>query len=256
MRHYRTIAIALITAFLAVPFNSMAEEEEFPVSFSPLVYDDFNENDVNGKINISIPEDSEAHVFITFDSPEVDGEEYYKMLITGGEVYSFDIEGRDKTEDDFRTYNLYVVFYDEKENSTKTIGYYSDTFSIPDGNDNPDSFTEYTYNITALDNEYNEKEWDEKVTGNTKDIIVHSNNINTIMFGDIDGNGVVDSADATAVLAEYSLMSTGEDGEFTPQQKAAADVNGDRIIDSNDASKILAYYSINSTGGDADWNDV
>lgn len=73
-------------------------------------------------------------------------------------------------------------------------------------------------------------------------------------LGDVDGNGTVDSADATLVLIEYSFIQTGKSGEFTPEQIEAADVNKDGLIDSSDASKILEYYADKSTGKNPSWN--
>ena len=46
----------------------------------------------------------------------------------------------------------------------------------------------------------------------------------------------------------YALVSTGS-GDITDEEKAAGDVNGDGLIDSSDASLILGYYAYVSTGG-------
>lgn len=67
--------------------------------------------------------------------------------------------------------------------------------------------------------------------------------------GDVNGDGTVDSADASLVMAEYARSSTASPSGFSAAQKLAADVNDDGIIDSSDASFILAYYSHVSTGG-------
>lgn len=61
--------------------------------------------------------------------------------------------------------------------------------------------------------------------------------------GDVNGDGRVDSVDASAVLAEYALISSGKKGSFTAEQAAAADWNGDGNTDSVDASAILAEYA-------------
>lgn len=68
-------------------------------------------------------------------------------------------------------------------------------------------------------------------------------------MGDVNGDNVVDSADASLVMAEYARSSTAAASGFSSAQKTVADVNGDEIIDSSDASSILAYYSYVSTGG-------
>lgn len=74
------------------------------------------------------------------------------------------------------------------------------------------------------------------------------------ILGDVNANGSVDSSDASAVLAEYAKIQTGEGTSFTDSQKIAADVNKDGVIDSSDASKILSYYSMISTGKEPNWD--
>ena len=68
-------------------------------------------------------------------------------------------------------------------------------------------------------------------------------------LGDVDSSSIVDAADASVVLGEYSILSTGGTSKFTAAQKKSADVNKDGAIDSSDASYILAYYAYLSTGG-------
>ena len=67
--------------------------------------------------------------------------------------------------------------------------------------------------------------------------------------GDANGDNVVDSSDASRVLAEYAALSTGKKSDFTEGQQLAADANSDGKIDSTDASKILEHYANVSTGG-------
>lgn len=78
--------------------------------------------------------------------------------------------------------------------------------------------------------------------------------VTELLLGDVNGNGIVDSTDASDVLAEYSRIQTGAETEFTDDQNLVADVNGDGIIDSSDASKILAYYADISTGKTPSWD--
>ena len=68
-------------------------------------------------------------------------------------------------------------------------------------------------------------------------------------LGDINGDGAVDSSDASLVLVEYAAMSTGGTTTLSEKQKNAADVNSDDTEDASDASKILEYYAYCSTGG-------
>ena len=71
----------------------------------------------------------------------------------------------------------------------------------------------------------------------------------SIALGDPTGDSKVDSKDATFILSEYSLLSTGGTSSLTPEQKEAADVKKDGKIDSKDATIVLSYYSYLSTGG-------
>ncbi len=70
-------------------------------------------------------------------------------------------------------------------------------------------------------------------------------------YGDVDGDGIIDSYDASKALNEYALSSIGMPGGLNAGQKKAADVNTDTVIDSSDASLILNYYSYISVGGTA-----
>lgn len=65
--------------------------------------------------------------------------------------------------------------------------------------------------------------------------------------GDVDGNGKVDAVDASSVLVEYSILSTGLPAAFTKKQKIVGDMNGDGKTDAIDASEILVKYSEIST---------
>lgn len=67
--------------------------------------------------------------------------------------------------------------------------------------------------------------------------------------GDVNGDGKVDSSDASLVLAEYAQLSTGKNSVLSETAAKLADLNKDGKIDSSDASMILAYYSHVSTGG-------
>lgn len=69
-------------------------------------------------------------------------------------------------------------------------------------------------------------------------------------FGDINDDGIIDSSDASLILSEYSVLSTGEESLLSNEFKSIADINGDGVIDASDASVILEYYSYVLTGGE------
>lgn len=249
MRYCKLISLAVVFAMLAVPVQSAVFAVD-AVKQIP-VYDEFDENEVNGAVIVNLPEKSVADVLITFDSPEVTDEPYYRSTLNGSGSYSFDIEGRDNSKDDYRNYKISIEISGGEYNITSSA--FTDEITVPDIDGTADSYIEYVYNFT-IDDKQSENEWD-IVSENVKEknIAVH---LNSIIKGDIDRNNIVDSSDASAVLAEYSILSTGGTSSFDSRQRVQADVNSDTVIDANDASKILAYYSVNSTGGNADWNEI
>lgn len=56
-------------------------------------------------------------------------------------------------------------------------------------------------------------------------------------------DGKINAVDASKVLAEYALTSSGHESSFTEKQKKASDVDGNKKTDAVDASNILAYYA-------------
>ncbi len=85
----------------------------------------------------------------------------------------------------------------------------------------------------------------------TYPISEYSYKIKTTAFakGDVNGDKLVDSTDASLILEEYAKISTTGISGFSAEQKKSADINDDGSVDSSDASLVLAYYSFVSTGG-------
>ncbi|EWM52511.1 dockerin type I domain-containing protein [Ruminococcus flavefaciens] len=95
-------------------------------------------------------------------------------------------------------------------------------------------------------------EYDSKGTAMTKYIFTEglaSGKIEVIpnppySLGDVNNDKLIDSVDASAVLAEYASLSGNHGTTFIDaRQLIAADVNRDNKADSVDASLILAYYA-------------
>lgn len=61
-----------------------------------------------------------------------------------------------------------------------------------------------------------------------------------VVYGDVNGDGEIDSLDASVVYAIYNETYAGE---VTELMRQAADVNGDNEIDSLDATLIYGYYN-------------
>ncbi len=68
------------------------------------------------------------------------------------------------------------------------------------------------------------------------------------VLGDINEDGKIDATDSSAILVEYSSVSTGKGSTMTENIQKAADVDGNGKIDASDASFVLVYYSMTSTG--------
>ena len=67
--------------------------------------------------------------------------------------------------------------------------------------------------------------------------------------GDVNGDGIIDSNDASMVLEDYSSASTSGNHSLSAEAAKRSDLNKDGTVDSADASIILQYYSYLSTGG-------
>lgn len=249
MRHLRTASVAAAVILAAVP-TSLFSASALEKGVFPPQYPNFDSSEVNGEVVVEVPEDVTARITVTFDSPEFTDTLYCDHTVSGAALRGFFIEGRDTSDDDFRDYHLNIQVTNAAGFISET---YSETFNIPDVNDNPDSFMTFEYKL-SVDEKDSDKPWEivsEK--DGVKEIVFH---LNKIMLGDIDGSGAVDADDSSLVLAEYSRISTTNEGSFTPAQINAADVNGDTAVDADDASSILKYYAFISTGKTADWSEI
>lgn len=70
-----------------------------------------------------------------------------------------------------------------------------------------------------------------------------------IVYGDINGDGLIDTVDASQILVYYAELSANVETSFNEKQKISADVNGDGLVDSVDSSDVLSFYSYLSTNG-------
>lgn len=243
----KSVIPTVISAFILSAVTVLSPMENvFAENITP-VYEDFNTNDVNGKITVEIPENASAEIKINFTSPEVTDEPYYITDADGGNSYSFDVEGRDTTDDDYRNYTLSVAVTSGDYNDTIV---YTDTFTVPDGNDNPDSFRDMTYTFT-IDNEDTGNEWNIlSETETQKNILLH---MNKYLKGDVNNDEYVDAVDATQIQQYYAKLSATGESTFNERQLLAADVNNDDLVDAVDATQIRQYYAKLSALGHATW---
>ncbi|MBR3759705.1 MAG: hypothetical protein IKK47_01745 [Ruminococcus sp.] len=254
MKFNKTAALFTSVIIAAMPFSTSLAAGETEKQ-TPVYKDNFNQNDVNGTVEISLPENVTAHVKITFDSPEGKNLPYYDSKIDS--TGSFDIEGRDKTEDDFRTYNLTISLIGGEYGRTAEV---TDTFAVLDPNDHPNTFTTFEYKFT-VDNAYSAETTEltkEEHLGGIAGGYIHSKEYAFhlgLLMGDVDGDGKITGSDATQTLVEYTRISSDLEGSFSKYQNTVADVNKDGILNGTDATMILRYYTILSSGGTPSWND-
>ena len=234
----KLLSASLAAAVLAVmpAVNAFAAEEP--------VFPHFNKNDVNGSVTVALPEGMSANVSITFDSPEGKAEPYYVKELAENTTATFDIEGRDNTEDDYRNYLLTVT------PTGAGVKPFTAEFTVPDGNDDPDSFKELKYTF-VVDDIISDNDWD---ATSSEDGTIVAYHLDAYTRGDVNQDGKIDAKDASSVLMYYSKMSTGDEGDLSESQKKAANVNGDKLIDAKDSSRILIYYAVASTGGTPTWD--
>lgn len=248
MRHFKYLAAAAALTLAAAPISMNVFAEGGASNTEPVkveaVCEHINPADINGSVVVAVPEGVLANVSIVYESPEYDAHKYYESTLEGGKNYSFDIEGRDNIGDDYRNYTISVELNGGVYDITSEA--YTDTFSIPDGNDNPDSFCEKSYAFTVDDRE-SSSEWDVTLDEeNKKEIAVH---LDYVKLGDVNGDTVIDASDANLVLVEYAMLITDRPSVLTSKSYIAADVNKDKTVDSSDAAKILVYYAASLTGG-------
>ena len=63
----------------------------------------------------------------------------------------------------------------------------------------------------------------------------------------MNGDGVVNAADASEILRHYASISSDGNGTIDSEYLPLADMDGDGSYNSADASDVLVYYSAVST---------
>lgn len=76
----------------------------------------------------------------------------------------------------------------------------------------------------------------------------------SLLLGDANNDGKIDSIDASEILRLFAKISTG--GTSTENEKKVCDINNDGMIDSVDASAVLSYYAkISSSDSEESFTD-
>ena len=99
-----------------------------------------------------------------------------------------------------------------------------------------------------MEKEFYEARFGTVTAMNTVAEVFYSQYFEHSLRGDTDGDGIITSADASAVIAYYAVQSTGETDDNLTRitMDNLGDINGDGITDSADASEILSRYAENS----------
>lgn len=227
-------------------------------------FSEFNKNDVNGTVAVTLPAGWNAEINITMHSPDGDYNYYNGSFdYSGKNSYSFDIEGYDCEKDsdgkiiDGREYSISITAYNRSLSLLSNE--FSDTFTIADPDYNPDSRTNFNYNVSLEELESTEPWTKSEKTLNEngietiyKDVLIYAKK--AYPRGDVNDDGNIDAVDASLVLTEYAAIATSQPSTMDAPAKAAADVDYDGNINAVDASKILAYYSDKATGKEPSWD--
>lgn len=224
-----------------------ADAEAYQRMDVPTVYDDFNENDVNGAVEIALPEGITAKVIVTFDSAEGKSLPYYDAIIRGGSIYVFSIEGTLESDDRLYTLSILPISAEGFEAAED----YTEQFSVKDADNFPDSFAAYRYDI-KYNYDFEGESW--KITGGEdgdKEITFF---FSKYAMGDVDMDGKITAFDAASVLTEYTELAAGRDSSLNANQKLVADVDNDGKITAFDAAKILTYYTELAAGREPSWD--
>lgn len=211
------------------------------------VYEDFNENDVNGAVEIALPEGITARVTVTFDSAEGKSLPYYDSLIDGGSSYIFGIEGA--LESDERLYTLSILPISAA--GFEATADYTEQFSVKDGDDFPGSFVTYRYDI-RYNYDFEGESW--RITGGEDGNKEITFSFSKYAMGDVDMDGKITAFDAASVLTEYTELAAGRESSLNANQKLVADVDEDGKITAFDAAKILTYYTELAAGREPSWD--
>lgn len=267
MKFSKTTSVLMAAALILTPVSGTTAYAEDSAKAVETVFSEFNKNDVNGRVIVTLPENTSAEIDITANTPE-GNYKYYTGTFSSAEssVYSFDMEGYDKlTEDptgefqyiDGRDYTVEITITDLELELTS--GKYVEKINVPDGGMNPGSWTDFSYILNVEQKESDEICTVEQTERDENGVKIIEKNVtfyvsDAYVKGDVNEDGNIDAIDASAVLKEYAEVSTNHPASFTDAQKKAADVNEDKNIDAVDASKILKYYADAATGNKPSWD--
>ncbi|HRR75894.1 MAG TPA: dockerin type I domain-containing protein [Ruminococcus sp.] len=258
------VSAASMAVLSAIPAGAAnAAMPDISSYFVKPTFEYFNEADVNGIVGLKLPKTVSAHVEVTFDSPEGLAFPYYTTDVKAGGIAAFQIEGYSNTKDDYRNYHINIQMTGGTYNTSASP--FTEEFTVPDINDDPDSFVAVGYEF-KLDDKISESDIEytgtKQLTGTykgkevTADIKSYNLHLNGVIKGDVTGEGVVDGSDATLVLKEFGSQLAGNGTTLDARQLLAADVDGDGTVDGSDATLILKYFGLIAANQTPNWDDI
>ena len=134
--------------------------------------------------------------------------------------------------------HTYKYAYDDFDRDNGTGGAIEIGVSYTPDNWVPSGDTNLYLYLTSGDHTLNVNGEAVEVKWENGGFVVGSEPEPSVILGDVDGNGIITSNDATLVFQAASKMV-----QFTAAQELAADVDGNGIISSNDATLIFQYAS-------------
>ncbi len=158
--------------------------------------------------------------------------------------------------DESRNYMGFTCLYSTFTSSTPLVPYGESSDSYPlttfDIEVDPD-IADGDYSVYFLSEEDEIGQRPSEINSYTEagqvSVPITLSDLNVVVYTpyDVDGNGEVSSADASAALSAYAKASSGADTGLKKYQSRAADLDGDGDVTSIDASAILQYYAKLST---------
>ena len=140
-------------------------------------------------------------------------------------------------------YNIYI-----RKNQSE-VALYPSSAAYIENNGSEIATDEFSLSVTA-ENPVTSVELNasqENKLGNTIKINIYKTSLSDPKAGDVNGDGVVNAADASEILRHYASISSDGNGTIDSEYLPLADMDGDGSYNSADASDVLVYYSAVST---------
>lgn len=225
--------IPLVVCAMLQPVHAKAERV-IPDTAAELAYSvgeleihfDRNYNGATFAVYRVLPEGE--FLYYRYQATLVDESEMVCPLIEGDHKLVVTLPDEDTQEQTTSVYEFTIPDpdMDETQSFDRTVQTY--TFST-----SPDA-TEDTFYATELENRERTLYRSVQCTLARRDFVL----------GDVNGDGLIDLNDASAILSETAERMMGDTSRMTALQAVEGDVNGDGTINTTDASEVLVYFAM------------